>query len=78
MCFLPKSRASSDHAPGPIVARVRPNVANIIETSGLGPLAKAIHTSTKAIRLPATGVQRPTSSNIPAAAAIIGAAINAG
>jgi len=78
MCFLPKSRASIDQAPGPIVARVKPNVANMIEMSGLPPLEKAIHTSTTAIRPPAIGVQKPTRSSIPAAAPIIGAAISAG
>jgi len=26
-CFLPNSRASIDHAPGPIIARVTPSIA---------------------------------------------------
>ena len=78
MCFLPNRRASIDQAPGPIAARLNPNVANMIEMSGLPKLEKAIHTSNTAIRLPAIGVQKPTTSSIPAAAPTIGAAISAG
>lgn len=78
MCFLPKSRASIDQAPGPIAARLKPNVANMIEMSGLPPLERAIQTSNTATRLPAIGVQKPTKSSIPAAAPSMGAAIIAG
>ena len=78
MCFLPKSRASIDQAPGPIAARLKPNVASMIEMTGLARLETAIHTSSTAIRPPAIGVQKPTRSSIPAAAPIMAAAIRAG
>jgi hypothetical protein len=78
MCFLPNRRASIDQAPGPIAARLNPNVANMIEMRGLPPLEKAIQTSNTATRLPAIGVHKPTRSSIPAAAPIMGAAISAG
>lgn len=31
-CFRPNKRASIDHAPGPIIAKVAPEVANKMET----------------------------------------------
>jgi len=34
MCFLPKRRASMDHAPGPIMATVAPRVARMIGIQG--------------------------------------------
>ena len=71
MCFLPKSRASMDQAPGPIIAKVAPRIANMIEMSGLLECEKTIHVSTTALRVPATGVHKPRRSSIPAAAPIM-------
>ncbi len=36
-CFLPNSRASIDHAPGPIIARVTPSIAKMKEIHGSSP-----------------------------------------
>ena len=68
MCFLPNSRASIDQAPGPIIAKVAPRIAKVTEMRGLSECARRFHVSTNAIRIPATGVQRPNSKSTPAAA----------
>ena len=65
MCFLPNSRASIDHAPGPIIASVPPSTARMIDINVLPLPAKAIQSSTAAISAPATGVQNPANMNIP-------------
>jgi hypothetical protein len=71
MCFLPKSLASSDQAPGPIIARVAPRTARIAgKMMGLGT-ENAIQASTKAAKTPAIGVHKPTASKIPANAPIL-------
>ena len=69
-CFRPNNCASTDHAPGPIIASVAPDVANMMESPS--PLAqeKAIHTSTTAINAPQTGVHKPRNRSIPAPAPI--------
>ena len=71
MCFLPKRRASMDQAPGPIIAKVAPRVANMMGMNGLAGREKAIQTSTMATSVPAIGVHKPTRRGIPALAAII-------
>lgn len=71
ICFLPKSRASIDQAPGPIIARVAPRVA---KTRGSQksppPPEKAIHNSRPAMSAPAIGVHRPTKRRSVAPASI--------
>jgi len=60
-----------DHAPGPIIAAVPPNVARMTEIHGSPTRAIAIHNSIIAISAPTIGVKRPTRSSIPAHAAMI-------
>jgi len=71
MCFLPKSRASTDQAPGPIIAKVAPRIAKVTEISGLAECVKTFHVSKMAIRVPASGVHSPNSSSTPAVAPMI-------
>lgn len=59
-CFLPKRRASTENAPGPSIAEVKPIVANTIESHGSLRWANAIHNSIIAINVPTIGVQSPT------------------
>lgn len=70
MRFLPKSCASIDQAPGPTIAKVAPRMAIIIDIAGSPALDKLIQISTMAIKVPATGVHKPTRINIPPAAPI--------
>ena len=77
MCFLPKSLASMDQAPGPIIANVAPRMPSVMEISGLVDRIKMFHASSTAIRVPASGVHRPTSSIMPAAPPMIAGAIAA-
>ena len=65
-CFRPNRRASMDHAPGPIIANVAPDAANIRGIPPPPALEKAIHNSTTAINVPQIGVHKPKSSSIPA------------
>jgi hypothetical protein len=44
ICFLPKSRASIDQAPGPIMANVAPSAARMIATDSSPAPVKVIHT----------------------------------
>jgi len=69
-CFLPKRRASIDHAPGPIIARLAPKAARSNGASPPERVENAIHSSTTAIEVPLTGVHRPKNSNMPQPAAI--------
>ena len=71
MCFLPNNLASIDQAPGPIIAKVAPRVANMMGMNGLSGREKAIQTSTMATSVPAIGVHKPTRRGIPALTAII-------
>src|SRR5437016_13856338 len=71
MRFLPKSLASTDQAPGPIIARVAPNVAKRIGIQGVSGRANAIQSSAIATSVPITGVHNPSARTSPAAAAII-------
>src|SRR5262249_60959 len=56
-----------DHAPGPIIANVAPNVANRIGIPRWA-LEYATHASARAITVPQAAVQRAKRSNAPAAA----------
>jgi hypothetical protein len=70
MRFLPKSRASTDQAPGPTIVKMTPRTACVMAIHG-SPVCeknpeKAIHTLTTAASAPATGVHKPTRRSIPA------------
>jgi len=69
-CFLPKSRASIDQAPGPMIAWVAPSIASRMGTRASPVCTQAIQPSATAITVPLTGVHNPMSRNIPAPAAI--------
>ena len=66
-----------DHAPGPIIARVAPSIANVTEMRGLVVCVKKLHVSTTATRVPAIGVHRPSRTSIPARAPTIAGATSA-
>ena len=74
-CFLPKSRASMDHAPGPIIARAAARTACTMGIHGSPECEKyrekAIHTLAMAASVPATGVHKPIRRSIPATAPMI-------
>ena len=59
-----------DHNPGPIIAAVAPRPASMMAVSEFPDHANDIHSSTVAIVIPATGVQRPRRRNTPATAAV--------
>jgi len=59
-----------DHMPGPIIETVAPRIATMIAVSECAEHAKNTQTPTMATVIPATGVQRPSSKNMPAIAAI--------
>ena len=71
MRFLPKSFASTDQAPGPIIARVAPKVAKRIGTHEVSKRAKTIQSSAIATRAPMMGVHNPRARKIPAVAPTI-------
>ena len=58
--------ASKDQAPGPFIARLASRTASTAGSAGPVGSEKAIHASTIATRIPATGVHRPARSRIPA------------
>lgn len=66
ICFLPKSRASMDHAPGPIMAKVAPSATSMMHTHGSAGWDVRMISSATAITIPAIGVHKPKSSRIPA------------
>lgn len=68
MRFLPKRLASTDHWPGPIIAKLAPLVARSSEIQPTSLLEKAVQSPTAATVAPASGVQNPTRRNAPAAA----------
>ena len=74
MCFLPKSLASMDQAPGPIIANVAPRMPRVMEMSGLVDRVKMFHASSTAIRVPASGVHKPNNISSPVAAPMIAGA----
>jgi len=65
MCFRPNSRASIDHAPGPIIAEVAPKVARMTGIHGAFKWVAATPTSITAINVPTTGVHRPMRRSTP-------------
>jgi hypothetical protein len=71
MCFLPKSQASNDQAPGPIIARLAPRTPSTAGRAALFGTENAIQTSAIATKTPATGVHKPASSKAPASAPIL-------
>src|SRR5262245_44871496 len=75
-CLRPKSLASIDHAPGPIIATVPANVARAIGIQGSLTLT-ATHNSITAIKVPTIGVHRPIIRRIPAKATTIPGTIDA-
>lgn len=74
-CFLPKRRASMDQEPGPIIARAAARTACTIVIQGSPECEKysdkAIHISTTAASVPATGLHKPIRRSIPAPAPIV-------
>jgi len=72
MCFLPKSRASIDQAPGPTIAKAAPRTACMMAIRGSRECERncenAIHTLAMAAKDPATGVHRPARRSNPAPA----------
>src|SRR5579872_902944 len=69
--FLPNRRASTDHAPGPIIANVAPKVASVSDIQRLAAPVTTIHNSTAATSAPVTGVHNPTRMNKPRTAPVI-------
>ena len=76
--FLPKSRASIDQAPGPIIANVPPKTASVSDIQILAPPATTIHNSTAPTSAPATGVHNPAKMNSPRIAPVISGIIRTG
>jgi hypothetical protein len=68
MCLRPNRRASIDHAPGPIMAKVAPMTAKMTDTLGSLALDHTLHALAVATTVPAIGVHRPNSKNAPATA----------
>jgi hypothetical protein len=67
MRFQPKRRASIDHRPGPNIARAAPAVPNKSQTHRSPGNRNILQTSIRATDVPAIGVHKPATSNIPAA-----------
>ena len=66
MRFHPKRRASTDHKPGPNIARAAAEVPSSSHTH-LSPATVSIfQISINAIEVPTIGVHKPTISSIPA------------
>jgi hypothetical protein len=63
--FLPKSRASIDQAPGPIIANVPPSAAKMVAKDSSAAPVRAIHTCTTATSAPTAGVHNPARINNP-------------
>ena len=71
MYFRPKSRASMDQAPGPIIANVPPKTISMSDLQvSLSP-AKTIQNSMGTTSVPTTGVQSPARMNSPRTAPVI-------
>ena len=75
MCFLPYRRASSDQAPGPIMANAAAKMACARVTHGSPECEEnreiAIHTLAEAASAPASGVNTPANRSIAAAMPMI-------
>ena len=69
MRFHPKSRASTDQAPGPSSAREAPRVPSRIYTHGSPECENVLHSSITTTIVPAMGVHNPANRSIPAPAA---------
>jgi hypothetical protein len=70
MCFLPNSPASTDQAPGPIIANVALSVARMIGIQTSVPRESKTQTSIKLTSVPTIGVHRPSKMNIDKPAAM--------
>ena len=70
MCFLPNRRASTDQAPGPIMANVTPRTAGIKGSQEPVGREIRIQTSVRPTSVPTKGVHKPTRINIPKPAAM--------
>jgi len=70
MRFLPNSRASTDQAPGPIIAKLTPRVARIKGIQGPVGREKRIQPSVRPSSVPTAGVHKPSRINIPKPAAM--------
>src|SRR5580693_6198499 len=68
MCFLPNSRASTDQAPGPIIANVALSAARTMGIQVFMPRERTTQTSIKLTSVPAIGVHRPAKMNMDKAA----------
>ena len=60
-CFRPKKRASTDQAPGPIIAKLAPKPARMIAVHGSADPAKTSHSCVAATRSPIYGVPNPVT-----------------
>lgn len=70
MRFRPNKRASSDHAPGPSIARPAATAETVMEGQKSVRLEERLSQSSRiAANPPATGVQKPTIRKSPAMAA---------
>src|SRR5437763_12976345 len=69
MRFRPNKWASTDHAPGPIIARAAPIAANTMSIDAPLKSNKRRDSSAAAMSKPAIGVQRPTTKSAEHAAA---------
>jgi hypothetical protein len=67
---IPDKTPGFVEAPGPIIANVSARTANATGMDALSDTKTAIHASTNAARIPASGVHKPATSRIPAAAPI--------
>ena len=66
MRFHPNSRASTDHAPGPMSAKAAPMVAMRMQAEGsLGRVAIMFHVASATASEPASGVHMPANRSIP-------------
>jgi hypothetical protein len=68
MRLHPKSRASTDHRPGPNIARAAAMVPVNRPTTGCSSILRICEISNAATTAPATGVHRPTTRRSPARA----------
>ena len=68
MRFQPKRWASTDHRPGPNIARAAPTVATKRQTSPSACMVTSLQLSSRATSVPTIGVNSPMRSRIAAAA----------
>jgi hypothetical protein len=71
MRLRPKTQASIDHVPGPIIAKVAPMTDKKRGRVGCSGDTKASLASRMATRAPAIGVHNPAISRMPATAPIV-------